>query len=205
MVLGMRQRRLQMHSYYFVMMPNYGGDANMVIWAKASTPSAHGRSSRKNSKDNYILLMQKKKKAQGRLLQLKQTGSIRDYVKEFTTLSLEIEDMSEKGLLFYFMDGLKDWAMVELERRNVQDINVAIVEAEALNDYSTQSKEKKANQGKGGGDKSGQRSQGHKEEGQWKLSNTDNRNKSSGGSYPIPTLQNFKMTITGKVSIDEKD
>ncbi|KAK3212388.1 hypothetical protein Dsin_017094 [Dipteronia sinensis] len=40
--------------------------------------------------------------------------------------------MSEKNSLFYFMDGLKDWARVELERRNVQDLNAAIAEAEAL-------------------------------------------------------------------------
>ena len=126
------------------------------------------------------------KEARGRLRRLKQTGSIRDYVKEFTTLSLEIEDMSEKDSLFYFMDGLKDWARVELERRNVQDLNAAIAEAEALNDCSTQSKEKKANQGKSGGDKSGQRSQGRKEEGQRKPSNTDKRNKSSGGKTEAP-------------------
>ncbi|TXG69042.1 hypothetical protein EZV62_003977 [Acer yangbiense] len=122
------------------------------------------------------------KEARGRLRRLKQTGSIRDYVKEFTTLSLEIEDMSEKDSLFYFMDGLKDWARVELERRNVQDLNAAIAEAESLTDYSTQSKEKKSNQGKSGGDKSGQRSQGRKEEGQQKPSNTDKRNKPSGES-----------------------
>ncbi|KAK0596651.1 hypothetical protein LWI29_017765 [Acer saccharum] len=74
------------------------------------------------------------REARGHLRQLKQTGSIRDYVKEFTTLTLEIEDMSEKDSLFYFMDTLKDWARVELERQNVQDLNVAITEAKALNE-----------------------------------------------------------------------
>ncbi|TXG73104.1 hypothetical protein EZV62_001683 [Acer yangbiense] len=126
------------------------------------------------------------KEARGRLHRLKQMGSMRDYIKEFTTLSLEIEDMSEKDSLFYFMDGLKDWARVELERRNVQDLDTAIAEAESLTDYSTQSKEKKSNQGKSGGDKSGQRSQGRKEEGQRKPSNTDKRNKPSGGKSNAP-------------------
>ena len=28
---------------------------------------------------------------------------------------LEITDMSDKGSLFYFQDGLKDWAKVELD------------------------------------------------------------------------------------------
>ncbi|KAK0606869.1 hypothetical protein LWI29_005470 [Acer saccharum] len=126
------------------------------------------------------------KEARGRLRRLKQTGSIRDYIKEFTTLSLEIEDMSEKDSLFYFMDGLKDWARVELERRNVQDLDTAIAEAESLTDYSTQSREKKTNQGKSGGDKFGQRSQGRKKEGQRKPSSTDKRNKPSGGKSEAP-------------------
>ncbi|TXG70108.1 hypothetical protein EZV62_005043 [Acer yangbiense] len=43
-----------------------------------------------------------KKEARGRLCRLKQTGSIRDYVKEFTTLTLEIEDMSEKDSLLLY-------------------------------------------------------------------------------------------------------
>ncbi|KAK0594587.1 hypothetical protein LWI29_037966 [Acer saccharum] len=126
------------------------------------------------------------KEARGHLRRLKQKGSIRDYIKEFTTLSLEIEDMSEKDSLFYFMDGLKDWARVELERRNVQDLDTAIAEAESLTDYSTQSREKKTNQGKSGGDKFGQRNQGRKEEGQRKPSSTDKRNKPSGGKSEAP-------------------
>ncbi|TXG67082.1 hypothetical protein EZV62_008357 [Acer yangbiense] len=126
------------------------------------------------------------KEARGLLRRLKQTGSIRDYVKEFTTLALEIEDMSEKDSLFYFMDGLKDWAKVELERRNVQDLNAVIVEAESLIDYSTQLKEKKSNQGKSEGDKSGQKNQGRKEEGQRKPSNMDKYNKPIGGKSEAP-------------------
>ena len=44
--------------------------------------------------------------ARGRLRRLKQSGSIRDYVKEFTTLLLEVPDTSDKDALFLFMDGL---------------------------------------------------------------------------------------------------
>ncbi|TXG47606.1 hypothetical protein EZV62_026900 [Acer yangbiense] len=64
-----------------------------------------------------------------RLRCLKQSGSISDYIKEFTALILEIEDMSDKDKLFYFMDDLKDWARVELERQNVQDLDAAIAVA----------------------------------------------------------------------------
>ncbi|KAI4334653.1 hypothetical protein L6164_013371 [Bauhinia variegata] len=44
-------------------------------------------------------------KARGKLRRFRQSGSISDYIKEFTTIMLEIED---KDALFYFKDGLKD-------------------------------------------------------------------------------------------------
>ncbi|TXG63962.1 hypothetical protein EZV62_010956 [Acer yangbiense] len=90
------------------------------------------------------------KEARGRL---KQSRSIRDYVKEFTTLTLEIEDMSDKDSLFLFMNGLKDWARVELERRNVQDLDAAITTVKSLADY-TQPKLQKDIHEKNGGDES---------------------------------------------------
>ncbi|TXG51782.1 hypothetical protein EZV62_024306 [Acer yangbiense] len=82
------------------------------------------------------------KEAHGCLYRLKQSGSISDYIKEFTTLIFEIEDMSDKDKLFYFMDDLKDWVRVELERRNVQDLDTAIAAVKSLADY-TQPKERK--------------------------------------------------------------
>ena len=42
------------------------------------------------------------------------TGSIRDYVKEFSSLMLEIPNMTEQELLFNFMDNLQGWAEQEL-------------------------------------------------------------------------------------------
>ncbi|RVW76416.1 hypothetical protein CK203_056599 [Vitis vinifera] len=44
---------------------------------------------------------------------LKHTGSIRDYVKEFSSLMLEIPNMTEEELLFNFMDNLGDSSKVE--------------------------------------------------------------------------------------------
>ena len=89
------------------------------------------------------------KEAQVHLRRLKQSGSIWDYINEFTTLMLEISDMSDKDLLFYFQDGLKDWSKTELDRRGVQTLDDTIAIVESLTEYSTQSKDKKANQGKG--------------------------------------------------------
>lgn len=85
--------------------------------------------------------------ARGKLRRLRQTGSIPEYVKEFTTLMLEIDDMSDKDALFHFRDGLKDWARLELDRRNVQNLDDAIATVETLTDYRP--KEKRNNESGG--------------------------------------------------------
>ncbi|KAL4352016.1 hypothetical protein GQ457_06G013590 [Hibiscus cannabinus] len=74
--------------------------------------------------------------ARARLRRLKQSGSIRDYIKDFTNLVLEIPDLSDKDSLFNFMDGLQLWAKTELKRRGVQNLADAIAKAESLIDYS---------------------------------------------------------------------
>ncbi|RVW89090.1 hypothetical protein CK203_040289 [Vitis vinifera] len=66
---------------------------------------------------------------------LKHIGSIRDYVKEFSSLMLEIPNMTEEELLFNFMDNLQGWAEQELRRRGVQDLATAMPVAESLTDY----------------------------------------------------------------------
>ncbi|KAL2252781.1 UNVERIFIED_CONTAM: hypothetical protein Sindi_0072800, partial [Sesamum indicum] len=50
------------------------------------------------------------------LRKLEHTGSVREYVKSFSALMLDIRDMSEKDKLFTFMEGLKPWARLELQR-----------------------------------------------------------------------------------------
>lgn len=68
------------------------------------------------------------------LKKLKQTGSIRDYVKEFSSLILDIRNMSEEDKLFNFMSGLQGWAQTELRRQGVQDLPTAMVAADCLID-----------------------------------------------------------------------
>ena len=48
--------------------------------------------------------------------ELKQTGRILAYVKEFTTLTLQIPKLIDEDMMFYFMDRLQNWAKTELER-----------------------------------------------------------------------------------------
>jgi len=73
--------------------------------------------------------------ARRRLRDLRQRGSMQDYVQEFTTLMLQIPNMSEDELLFYFIDGLQHWAKQEVQRRNVQSVDEAIAVAESLIDF----------------------------------------------------------------------
>ena len=48
---------------------------------------------------------------------------------------LEIPDLAPKEALFSFMDGLNRWAILELQRRDVQDIKTALRVAESLIEY----------------------------------------------------------------------
>ena len=73
------------------------------------------------------------------LKKLKQTGSVKDYVKEFSSLILNIKDMSKVGKLFNFMFGLQGWAQTELRRQGVQELPSAMVAADCLFDYKVTS------------------------------------------------------------------
>ncbi|XP_043809670.1 uncharacterized protein LOC122722623 [Manihot esculenta] len=81
--------------------------------------------------------------ARARLRRLTQRGTIRDYVKEFTEVILEIPGYPDNEALFAFMDGLQHWARLEIERRGAQDLATAISIAESLTEYQ------KGDKGKG--------------------------------------------------------
>ncbi|GFY81562.1 hypothetical protein Acr_01g0013710 [Actinidia rufa] len=67
---------------------------------------------------------------------LRHTGSVRDYVKEFSSLLLDIMDMSEEDKIFNFMAGLQNWAQLELRRLGVKNMSSAIAVADGLLDYN---------------------------------------------------------------------
>ncbi|RVW58435.1 hypothetical protein CK203_114986 [Vitis vinifera] len=62
-------------------------------------------------------------------------GSVREYVKEFSSLMLDIKNMSEEDKLFNFMSGLQGWAQTELRRQGVRDLPAAMAAADCLVDY----------------------------------------------------------------------
>ncbi|XP_050212403.1 uncharacterized protein LOC126663714, partial [Mercurialis annua] len=97
--------------------------------------------------------------ARAKLRRLQQKGSIRDYVKEFSEVLLEIPDYPDKEALFAFKDGLQNWVKMELQRHGVQDLATAISIAESLIEFKRPEKPK-SNKDKGGNGKSGGDTQG---------------------------------------------
>lgn len=94
-----------------------------------------------------------------KLRDLKHKTTISDYVRDFTSLTLQIPNLSSEEALFYFIDGLQNWAKHELQRRDVKTVDEAITVAESLTEYHKEKgepskpKSSKPNFGKGGGDK----------------------------------------------------
>ena len=82
------------------------------------------------------------------LKKLKQTGSVRDYVMEFSPLILYINDMSEVDKLFNFMSRLQGWAQTELKRQGVQDLPSAMAAVDCLFDYKVTSSPTPTQKGK---------------------------------------------------------
>ena len=68
---------------------------------------------------------------------------MKEYVKQFSALMLDIRDMSEKDKLFHFLEGLKPWAQQELQQRGVTDLAFAQAAAERLTDFLPSDHQKK--------------------------------------------------------------
>jgi len=52
--------------------------------------------------------------ARNELMQIKHTMKVQAYVKAYTSIMLEIKDMSEEDRLYHFMNGLQVWAQADL-------------------------------------------------------------------------------------------
>ncbi|KAF3658670.1 putative RNA-binding protein 8A-like [Capsicum annuum] len=73
--------------------------------------------------------------ARDKLKRLRQHGTIREYIKEFTSLMLDIQNMSDEDKLHNFISGMQAWAQNELRRQNVKDLPSAIAVVESLVDF----------------------------------------------------------------------
>ena len=73
--------------------------------------------------------------ARDSLKKLKQTSTVREYVKTFSSLMMDMKNMSEEDKLFNFMSSLQPWAQLELKRQAVHDLPAAMFAIDALVDY----------------------------------------------------------------------
>lgn len=129
-------------------MPSYGG-AQSTLRCKGGQCSIDSWDDLKRELKNQFLPENVEFIARRKLRQLRQTGTVRDYVKQFSALMLDIRDMSEKDKLFYFIEGLKPWVHMELQRQRVQDLASAMAAAERLTDFSPMDSGKKKGQSQG--------------------------------------------------------
>lgn len=67
--------------------------------------------------------------------ELKHRMSISKYVDDFSKLILQIDNMNTDDLLFNLMGGLQLWAQYKLHRRQVNDISIALIEADTLVEF----------------------------------------------------------------------
>ncbi|XP_075079357.1 uncharacterized protein LOC107827306 [Nicotiana tabacum] len=91
-----------------------------------------------------------------KLRELRQTKSVRDYVREFSALMLSIRDMGDKDKLFTFLEGLKPYARME----RVDTLPKAIQAAECLGDYQMEARKDRPQPPARAGFKRGQSSNG---------------------------------------------
>ena len=106
--------------------------------------------------------------ARRKLRELRQKSSVREYVKEFTTLYLMVPNLSGEDALYYFVDGLNKWAKTEIQRRQPRTIDDAIALAESFIDYSdrdAESSSSKSKAGKGGSSRKDSHDKGGKKSG----------------------------------------
>lgn len=73
--------------------------------------------------------------ARDSLKKLKHIGTVREYVKTFSSFMLDIKNIFKEDKLYNFMSGLQHWAQLKLKRQVVYDLLVAKSAVDALVDY----------------------------------------------------------------------
>ncbi|KAH1096345.1 hypothetical protein J1N35_013266 [Gossypium stocksii] len=121
----------------------YFTDVALLWWRRRSTDERRGGNAigtweqfqRELKKQFYPQYAEKE--ARARLRRLTQQGTVREYVRAFSELMLQISDLSEKEAFYWFEDGLKPWAKHELRRQGITELTVAMAEAESFVELGT--------------------------------------------------------------------
>ncbi|KAH7545802.1 hypothetical protein FEM48_Zijuj01G0132500 [Ziziphus jujuba var. spinosa] len=129
------------------------------------------------------------------LKKLKYMGNIQDYVKEFSSLMLDIKNMSEENKLFNFFSGLQGRAQAGLRRQGVKTLPAAFADADGLLDfkYMGSSSSSNDNNKKKNGD--GKKSKGGKNGNRWRKQKEDESSKSKKTNQFEVTLMPYKKGI----------
>nr|XP_009779181.1 PREDICTED: uncharacterized protein LOC104228414 [Nicotiana sylvestris] len=120
--------------------------------------------------------------ARRKLRELRQTKLVRDYVREFFALMLNIRDMGDKDKLFTFLEGLKPYARMELQRQRVDTLPKAIQVVECLGDYQVEARKDRPQPLVRAGVKGGQPSNGGSSKSGGDRSATKSKAPSSGSN-----------------------
>ena len=85
-------------------------------------------------------------------------------MREFTSLTLQIPNLTDEDMFFHFLDRLLNWSRTEMERRQVGTIDEAITKAEALTDFRQEKSYSAEENDEGGSHDNGGRDRGECEE-----------------------------------------
>ncbi|KAE8716909.1 Clast3-related [Hibiscus syriacus] len=70
--------------------------------------------------------------AWSKLMNLRHDGTLKEYVREFEELMLQVPELTEEDAFFTFTDGLKPWAKATMERRGIKELSKALIAAESI-------------------------------------------------------------------------
>ncbi|KAF3779878.1 hypothetical protein EJ110_NYTH40500 [Nymphaea thermarum] len=87
----------------------------------------------------YFMPVDAERHAYRLVANLKQTGALRDYIRAYQKVMLDVPMMPEKDKLHWFIIGLQSWAQTDVERSNPETLEQAYVAAERLADTQRKS------------------------------------------------------------------
>ncbi|KAF3777979.1 hypothetical protein EJ110_NYTH44642 [Nymphaea thermarum] len=87
----------------------------------------------------YFMPVNTERHAYRLVANLKQIGSLKDYIWEYHKVMLDVLMMPEKDKIHWFIIGLQSWAQPDVERSNLETLEQAYVVAERLADTQRKS------------------------------------------------------------------
>ncbi|KAL6174504.1 hypothetical protein ACLB2K_051150 [Fragaria x ananassa] len=115
---------------------NFGGELEYKMMQTWGRPKIEEWSTMKREMKAQFLPCNAAWVVRESLKKLQHTSTVREYVKEFSSLMLDISNMSKEDKLFNFLFGLQTWAQTKLQRQGVRDLQGAMAAADSLVDLN---------------------------------------------------------------------